>query len=114
MAPPERPIKHKAPEKPKPQTVSTPNSSNPNISSDELSKLEVANIAKDLNKDFGAGTAPPKPDQPKPAEKPKKEEAKPKNSPHGELNADDTIYIDQDGTIHSINEAKPVASDEAN
>ena len=60
MTPPPKPASHKQPEKPKNQIASNPNELNPNVSSDEQSKLEIDKIAKDLNKDLGQSSEPKK------------------------------------------------------
>jgi hypothetical protein len=115
MAPPEKPGKHKQPVKPNSHLVNNPDGPNPNISSDETSKLEVANIAKDLNKDLEASTHPAK--NPAAGSKPGETKSQPdtaKVTTRGELNSDDTIYIDQEGTIHSVNEEKSEATADTN
>ncbi len=90
-----------------------------NISSDEIEQREVNKIAAELKHQLGpVGTQPknspkqppkpkedkPKPDEPKPA-KPafSISDLQPKNSAASNLpkdDANDTIYIDQDGTLH--------------
>ena len=103
-----KPKKPKEPESDTAQVGTATDSSNPNISSDQISKLEVADIAKDLRKDVAA-VASSLQQSPTEADstEPKSEPVKQKTPDHGELNAEDTIYIDQEGNIHSVDEPKP-------
>lgn len=77
-----------------------------NVSSDELDKQEISNIAAELKKDLQPKSAPASP-KPAPTEGTVRLNSAPKSAAPA---PEDTIYIDNEGVLHANGPAAPEPS----